>query len=165
MIRPFKYKKFVIALLSVTVVCLYFFHIIYALHLVHAYPVKAQVKDVAIEFEGAWFPAASTESAMWLLPNSENSLPTTVFYKTSKFLPLTQGAIAISKIRDNDDRYDSQDIYSGTTKFEWGTAYAIKKAFTADENPVFMVPEYRLLISAEKLDQLQEIKKFTKIVK
>ena len=160
MIEISRYKKITFTALICIIIWLYFYHVIYVLYLVHIYPVKAQVKDVSMEFHGTWLPAASSESPMWFFLKSEDAPPFTMFLKIDKLLPRTQGTMTILKINDKDIEYfQSNKVVSRTMHFDWGVANILKAEVTSDPALVVVsVPEFKILIQADRLEELKEIK-------
>ena len=160
-----KYRKHIIIVLLCVIIWAYYYHFLYVLHLSGIYSTNAQVKDVSVEFNGAWLPAASNESPFWFFLKEKNTIPTIVLFKIESLKPRIQGKIGILWIGDRYDGFSqSRNIYSETLHFDWGTANILKKEFTADPTLVFVVvPEFKILISADNLDQLKDIKTIKKL--
>lgn len=161
MSRP--YKIIAIAIFFCVVTTVYFNQIIYVLYLSGIYPVKAQVKDVSIEFNDAWLPANSTESPIWDYLKNDHSRDGTLFYKIDWLNPFSNGTITVIWVGD---KYDNIDQASNFDKqimhFDWGTAYVIKPKDIKDKAYVVaVVPKYHILIDADNLEQLKEIKRLT----
>jgi len=156
-------KEYTITILVCVIIWAYFYHFLYILQLSGIYPINAQIKNVSVEFNGSWVRAASNESSNWFFLRSENTIPTVIFYKIEGLKPRFQGAMSISWIGDKYGGFSqSRNIYSETMHFDWGTANILKNEFTADPTLVFVaVPEFKILISADNLDQIKEIKSIT----
>ncbi|MFZ2162851.1 MAG: hypothetical protein WAW02_11595 [Sideroxyarcus sp.] len=159
------YKIVAITIFICVVTSVYFKQIVYALYLSGVYPVKAQVKDVSIEFTDAWLPSYSTESSIWDSFNNDHSRHGALFYKIDWLNPFSNGTIAVIWVGDKYDNIDqASNIDKQTMHFDWGTAYVIKPKIIKDKSYVVaVVPKYHIMIDADNLEQLNEIKKFTKI--
>lgn len=162
MSRP--YKIIAITIIFCLIISIFFNQIIYVFYLSGIYPVKAQIKNVSIEFTDAWLPANSTESPIGTNLQNDHSRNGVLFYKIDWLNPFSHGTIAVIWVGDKYDNItQARNINDQTMHFDWGTAYVLKpKVADGKTYVVAVVPEYHILINADNLEQLKEIRKLTK---